>query len=450
MSPVPAAIEALAPATQTDRISSIDVLRGFALLGIAPMNILFSGLPLAADWNPTISGGSTGANLVVFFIEFIFLHGKMRGLFSMMFGASAYLLLTRLDSKGAGLRAAQIYTSRILWLMLFGVVHAYLIWHGDILYPYALLGLILVPLIALRPRTLLIAAGIMLLLMTGYSVRGGFETIETHDLALQAEKAEAAGQPLTDQQKEAKRSWEQQRKSFYPSEKDLKEEREMYSGSYFHLLAKRAAKVKEWHSVPFYMSSWDMLTMMLVGIAFMKSGVLSAQRSPGFYWKLLLYSCAFGLPVGTYSAFKAWATGFDPMRTVLTLTSFPATRAAMTLGAMSAMLLLYKAGAMQGMLRRLAAIGQTALSNYILHSFIYGFVFYGYGLNLFDKLQRWQLYVVVAGMWAISLVASPIWLRYYRFGPLEWGWRSLTYWKLQPMRLKLSAVPVEAASIPAA
>jgi hypothetical protein len=87
----------------------------------------------------------------------------------------------------------------------------------------------------------------------------------------------------------------------------------------------------------------------------------------------------------------------------------------------------------------------VSFSNYIAHSLIYGFVFYGYGFNLFDKLQRYQLYCVVLGMWIFSLIASPIWLAHYRFGPLEWCWRSLTYWKRQPMRL--APAPGPAASL---
>jgi uncharacterized protein len=105
----------------------------------------------------------------------------------------------------------------------------------------------------------------------------------------------------------------------------------------------------------------------------------------------------------------------------------------MTFGHAAFLLLMCKYGVLRGLQARLAAVGQKAFSNYIAHSLIYGFVFYGYGLHLFDKLQRYQLYYVVAGLWIFSLVASPLWLRHFRFGPLEWAWRSLTYWKRQPM-----------------
>ena len=113
----------------------------------------------------------------------------------------------------------------------------------------------------------------------------------------------------------------------------------------------------------------------------------------------------------------------------------------MTLGPMSARLLIVKAGLFAGLQKRLTAVGQMAFSNYIAHSVIYGFVFYGYGFNQFDKMQRYQLYYVVLGMWVFSLVASPMWLAHYRFGPLEWCWRSLTFWTRQPMRLVVETAP---------
>jgi uncharacterized protein len=408
------------------------------------MNIVFSGLPMAADFNPNVSGGASGPNLAAFFLQYALFDGKMRGLFSIMFGASTYLLVTRLDRRGAGIRAAEIYLRRVLWLMAFGLVHAYLILAGDILYAYALLGLVLLPLLRLRPRTLLIAAGVGVLLMTGNDVRDGFSIRKTHNLFLQAENAEAAHQVLTDEQKEAKKTWEERRQYFMPTADDLRKERDRYRGSYFHLVSKRADQVFEWHSTPFYLNGWDMLTMMLVGIALVKTGVLAAERAAGFYWRLLAFSYAFGLPIGTYSAGMAWKQGFEPLQTVFTFSTYQVARIAMTLGHAALLLLICKYGLMRSLRARLAAVGQTAFSNYILHSVMYGFVFYGYGLNLFDKLQRYQLYYVVAGMWVLSLIISPIWLRHFRFGPLEWAWRSLTYWERQPILLPVDDNAVEA------
>lgn len=432
-----------APVSQSERLSSIDVLRGAALLGIALMNILFSGLPLAAGFNPNVAGGATGPNLAAFFLQYVLFDGKMRGTFSIMFGAGTYYMIQRGLAKGNGVEAVATHYRRTLWLMLFGMIHAFLIWHGDILYPYALLGLVLFPFHSARPKSLLIAAGVFVAIMTAGMIAQGFDIQNTHRLYLEAQKAEAAKQPLTEEQTKAKKDWEDQRKYFAPSPEDLKKETAMYSGSYLNLLKKRAALVKEWHSAPFYMSGWDMFTMMLVGIAFAKLGILAASRSSEFYWKMLLWCYAFGLPVGAISAWLAWRQNFEPLQTIFTFSTYQAARVATTIGHISLGLLVCKSGILPGLRRRLAAVGQTAFSNYILHSLIYGFVFYGYGLNLYGKLERYQLYYVVLGMWIFSLVASPLWLARFQFGPLEWVWRSLTYWQRQPMRLVPAPVPVE-------
>jgi uncharacterized protein len=111
------------------------------------------------------------------------------------------------------------------------------------------------------------------------------------------------------------------------------------------------------------------------------------------------------------------------------------------------MMLLFKSGRLLWLLQPLAAIGQTALSNYLLQSLICSTIFCGYGFAMFGRMQRHQLYYVVAGIWVFQMIVSPIWLRHFHFGPAEWVWRSLTYWKKQPMR-KAAPVP-DAATAPA-
>src|SRR5215471_21234726 len=208
---MPVAVEA-APVRTEERISSIDVLRGTALLGIALMNIVFSGLPMAADFNPKVAGGATGANLAAFFLQYILFDGKFRGIFSIMFGASSYYLVSRAVSRGAGIQAAEVYYRRNLWLLVFGMVHAYLIWHGDILYPYALLWLVLFPLHKARPKWLLVTAGVCVLIMSGYQIVQGVRVQKTHRLAMEADQAVAQHKTLTDEQKSAQTEWENTRK----------------------------------------------------------------------------------------------------------------------------------------------------------------------------------------------------------------------------------------------
>src|SRR5271170_1023682 len=167
-------LSAVTPVRVEERISALDTIRGFGLLGILLMNICGFALPGPAYDNPAPAGGATGLNLLTWCFTTILADGKMRAIFSIAFGASVYLLIDRLSRKGAAADAADIHYRRMLWLLVFGIIHAYLIWDGDILFYYAVMGLVLYPLRKLSPRILLITAGIMVLTMVGNGVRDHF------------------------------------------------------------------------------------------------------------------------------------------------------------------------------------------------------------------------------------------------------------------------------------
>jgi uncharacterized protein len=120
-------------------------------------------------------------------------------------------------------------------------------------------------------------------------------------------------------------------------------------------------------------------------------------------------------------------------------------RVAMTVGHLGAILLFFKSGLLSFLRRALAAVGRMALTNYVSHSIICAFIFYGFGFGLYGDLQRHQLYYVVFGIWLFQLVVSPLWLARFRFGPLEWGWRALTYMRRPRMRLGGRAEPAAQA-----
>src|SRR5271155_265817 len=209
-------LSAVTPVRVEERISALDTIRGFGLLGILLMNICGFGLPGPAYDNPAPAGGATGLNLLTWCFTTIFADGKMRGIFSMAFGASVYLLVDRLASKGAAADAADIHYRRMLWLMLFGIMHAYLVWHGDILFYYAVMGLVLYPLRKLSPRILLIAAGIMLLVMVGSGVYDHLHNLKLQREFNQVEADEKAGKKLTAAEEESKKEWEDTLKLYFP------------------------------------------------------------------------------------------------------------------------------------------------------------------------------------------------------------------------------------------
>src|SRR3984893_13643178 len=208
---------AVAPVRSEERITAIDTIRGFALLGILLMNICSFGLPQAAYNNPSPAGGATGPNLITWFIVTVLGEGKMRAIFSMTFGASVYLLIDRLSRKGAAADAADIHYRRTLWLLLFGLIHGYLIWSGDILYVYAMCGLVLYPLRKLSPRILLTTAAVMLIFMSTLAVYNYLHSASPMRIPSQIAADEKAGKKLTPKQEESKKDLGELVKAVKPS-----------------------------------------------------------------------------------------------------------------------------------------------------------------------------------------------------------------------------------------
>src|SRR5210317_2063241 len=150
--------KSFSPLKSSDRIKSLDIMRGVVLLGILIMNINGMGLARAYG-DPTVSGGATGWNLTTLFTANFSFEGTMRALFSLLFGVGMFIFMDRLEKKGAGINAANIYFRRLLWLLVFGLIHGYLLlWTGEILYQYALMGFIVFSFRKLPPIKLTLIA----------------------------------------------------------------------------------------------------------------------------------------------------------------------------------------------------------------------------------------------------------------------------------------------------
>jgi uncharacterized protein len=433
-SPVePAETAAVAPISKLERISSVDVLRGFSLLGILLMNIVSFGLPMSAYMNPAAYGGHTGADLAFWFTNQVLFEGKMRAIFSMLFGAGVLIFTSRFEARG-DTRGPDLYYRRTMWLIAFGLVHAYFIWAGDILYSYGVCGLFLFPLRNLKPKTLWITAFVFLLLGAGKNVGGYFHFTEIKPKAEEAIVAEKAGAKLPDELKKAKDEWESIRKVFSPTPEEIDKEIKEMRGSYGTAFGRRAKEVSFFQNDRTMLI--DVLVMMLAGMALFKMGVLSAARSAAFYWRMVVIGFAIGVPLNAYLGKVMIDSGFSVMTLFLTWAFYDIGRFSVAAAYIGIINLLCKAGAMKFLTNRLAAVGQMALTNYLFCSIAGTLLFNGYGFGLFGQLRRAELLYVVFAFWAVSLIVSPIWLRYFRFGPAEWLWRSLTYWKKQPMRLE--------------
>jgi uncharacterized protein len=438
--------QAVAPVDSGERISSLDALRGFALLGILLMNIVGFGLHHAYD-NPAANGGDTGLNLAAWVTMHILAEGKMRCLFSMVFGAGVVLLTGRAEERGGGGQIADIVLRRNLWLVLFGIFHAYLLWFGDILYPYGLCGLVLYPFRRLSPKALLTIGAATVVLTAGLNIAYAFSTLDAIRKGKEAEGIAKSGAKLTEEQEEARKKWEKIQKDDRPSKDDIEKANNRWRGSPAEVLKIRGEMVWGFHGIPFY-HPWmlDIFSMMFLGMGFHKLGIFSASRSNRFYAMFAATGYLIGISVNTTTAIIIVRSGFDLPTRLFCSTVYDVGRLSVALGHVGVLMLLCKAGALRFLLHRLGAIGQMAFSNYILHSVICSVFFTGIGFGMFGRLQRYELYYVVAAIWVLQMIVSPIWLKHYRFGPLEWCWRSLTYWKKQPMRIEQSAPAAIAAS----
>jgi uncharacterized protein len=444
------------PVEASERVSSVDVIRGFSLMGILLMNITaFSGpfwnymFPLTTV-KPVFNGPHWRINTVAWFLRWVLAEGKMRALFSMLFGAGVVLLTGRAESRGAGVRTADIFTRRNMWLALFGMLHCYLIWNGDILFFYGITALIfLFPFRHLKPKNLLWAAAIVLLL-NSVVANGGryFAAMHTYKTAQQANAALAAHKPLTDDQKDALKSWHDIQNDFRPDTKKLYKDIAAHQRGYFSALAADAPDGFRGETFGLYFGFGDWLGMMLLGMALFKNGFLSAKLSGRTYAVVALLGLGISWPVVFFGALHAWRSHFDLFATMRgMLFTYDLGRIAGALGSAAVLLLMVKANILRWLLARIAAVGQMAFSNYILTSLTMRFLFVWGPLHWYGYMEYYKLYIVVACMWTVNLAFSALWLRAFRFGPLEWCWRSLTYWQRQPMRLAApQPLPVQTAS----
>lgn len=425
-------MEHIAPVRQSERIASIDTLRGFSLLGILLLNIVSFGLPFAAYMNPTVHGADSETDILAWLAAQVFFDGKMRCIFSMLFGAGAVILLDRAERRGAGIEAADIYYRRTLWLIAFGFVHAYLIWAGDILFHYGVVGLLLFPLRRLSARALITTGMVLLLLHSLQGIGAGIGIGEMRQKALAA-----AAVPTPDaEQKKAIQEWEQLALMFEPPREEVEKQIKAHRGGWFDVLPVRAAEAALMQFTLFFQFLFlDVLCMLILGMGFAKAGLFDASRSYRFYATLALAGFLIGLPLNYWAAQQYRAAGFTaPANFTYLGSTADLGRLSVALAYSSLVMIASKAN-WSLLTRPLAAVGRTALSNYLLTSILCTLFFNGYGLGYFARLPRHQLYWVVLGMWAINLTVSPLWLRYFRYGPAEWLWRSLTYWQRQPMRL---------------
>ncbi len=429
-----------APVAQSERIIILDSLRGIAILGILLMNIPGFALP-----EPAVYGDLTVLNEVGtinyktwYFIDW-FLEGSQRALFSMLFGAGIILFITRQENKAEGLWPADYFFRRQLWLMVFGLFNAFiLLWFWDILFHYACIGLLLFTFRRLSPKALIIASFISLLLMT---TRENIDAYRDRKMIYKGEaiaKMDTSVTKLTDEQKGKLGAMTEFKEKASPEgtkkqmEKSLKSVRGSY-GEFYEYQSERSFR-GEIHYL--YFGGWDIMVFMFLGMALYKNGVLLGKASTKTYWLMFIIGLGVGLALSYFRLQPLIENKFNRFDYVKN-TSFEfyeISRTFRAIGIFGLIMLLYKSGWFKWFFALMRPVGQMAFTNYLMQSLLVGLFFYGVGFGMFGKLQRYEIYYVVGATWVLQIIWSHIWLRFFRFGPLEWAWRSLTYWKLQPMK----------------
>jgi len=426
------------PVTASERYFAVDVTRGFALLGILAMNIVAFGWPGAAYSEPTRGGGFEGFDRAVWFFNHLVFEAKMMTIFSMLFGAGFVLMDQRASVRGASVRG--IYYRRILWLLVIGAVHAYLIWDGDILVNYAETGLFLYLFRNKSPRTLIIlgisAVLVFVPLLMGIGGAIGFMKAATARVEAQIKN----NQKPTWLDQKAHDFWTKNLQEEFKRDpetlaKNWAKELAIYRGGYVGIVKHRAREVFMSQTIGFLLGGGLFAaSRMFLGMGLMKLGVFSAQRSRRFYWCLVGLGYGIGLPLMVFDALKLIQNAFSfeylVMNYGILYNAFGSLVVAF--GHVGMLMLIVQSGVIGWLTQRLAAVGRMALSNYLTHSLVCTTLFYGYGFGFFGYINRTGLAGIVLAIWIFQLIVSPIWLKHFRFGPAEWLWRSLTYWKRQP------------------
>ncbi len=401
----------LSPVAPAERIVLLDVLRGFALLGILLMNIEGFVGPLNSALtgvDPALHGADRVADALVYF----FVQGKFYTLFSLLFGMGFAVMSGRAEQ--ARRPFVPVYLRRSAGLLLIGLAHALLLWSGDILVSYALLSLLLLA-FAEAPTRWLPAMGVFVYLLASCWVLlfGAIGSWAQHDAAFQQQLADVGAQ------------WQQaveaQRQAFG-------------AGSYAQATVQRARDLGE-SLRGLLINGPTMLGMFLLGAWFLRGGVIAAPERHARLFALLRWG-ALPLGIALMAVSYAMSPWMDPARLDLRLS------AAWAIGSLANLLMClgYLAWVTRAAraLRWLAPAGRMALSNYLLQSLVCTLLFYGYGAGLFERLPRaWQIPFALA-LFAVQVLLSRAWLRGFRFGPVEWLWRGFTYLQWPALRRRNS------------
>jgi len=393
-----------------DRIRLLDVLRGFALLGILAMNVQSFSMPSAAYVNPAAYGSLRGADGAVWAAGYLLCDLKFISLFSMLFGAG---ILVSTGAWGAGPERPRAFHLRRMGALLgFGLLHAFLLWYGDILVAYALCGLAVYPLRHLAAGRKLKIAAVLLAMPTVLALAVHATALLVPSLGVREmlEQAWGRGDLVTRELSAFRGSWTQ---AFGANARLALAS---IAGEFPIFYARRAGGC------------------MLLGMALLERGLLAGKAGTAAYARLARLGFGVGLPVVGLAAALHFATGWQPMLSYFVIGQLNGLGSiGVALGWLGLVGWIVDRVYLRSVADAIAGLGRMAFTGYLLQSFAGTLVFRGHGLGLFGSVRRSGQAAFVIAVWLAEVALAAAWLRVFAFGPFEWAWRCLSYARLVPM-----------------
>ncbi len=389
------------------RIQAIDALRGFALLGILIMNIPHFAGPFVLH-NPTAYGNFAGMEQWIWNLSHILADQKFMTIFSPLYGAGILLLISRLEQRVGAYKVA--FFARSIWLLLFGLAHYFLLWEGDILITYALAGMVAYFFRGRKASTLLVL---------------GLTFVSMNTIFIFGARLAPPGE------------LEDLIRYFNGSPEDNAALIDIFQGPYTGQLRHRFLEFGD-SFLPLlgFWGFWRAGGLMLIGMAALKWNVLTAECTDRFYINLALLGLGVGWPVVAWGLWDNMRQGWNFWHSFFGVGFLYNYWGSLLVSAgyIAIVMLWERREWLPRMKHRLAAVGRMAFTNYILHTLICSFIFYGFGLGFYAQVNRIGQMGIVLSVWLFQLWLSPLWLERFRYGPLEWMWRSLTYFERIPFK----------------
>jgi uncharacterized protein len=404
--------ESIEPVPETERIAVIDILRGFALLGILVVNMAVYSFPITAVNTGTVRGDSPLDRIADVVIAGLATF-KFYPLFSFLFGLGMSIQMLRIRQRGE--RAGWTLLRRQLVLMLIGLAHALLLWSADILFLYSLIGLAALLFRNVQPRTLSIWIPILYIIPFVFGLMAILLALAIGGTSVANRTAEPFGS------------------SFSFAHLETRAIETYRDGTFLQIFVWRAI---EWVIVLLsnvLTAGPQILALFLLGMYFGKRDIFqNLSDHQTLFRRGLVLGIAIGLPVNLVLAWLMQDR--SSVWSLISPTVLPTLGPILTFGYVSALVLLAQKEPWRKPLKPLAAAGRMALTNYLMQSVICTFLFYSYGLRLYGSVGAAAGLVLSVSIWLVQLPISMLWLGKFRFGPMEWLWRSLTYGKAQPMK----------------